>query len=132
MTQPLTSVVSSAVSMLTVGVALGLLFLGWSNFWIVFVIGFGFVLPAAVQLAQWYDSQSSSQSPDSPSHSDNEQQRALETLRQRYASGEIDEAEFERRVTRLLETESVADAKTVFEDTDEEAAERTLESERNG
>jgi hypothetical protein len=29
----------------------------------------------------------------------------LETLRERYATGEIDEAEFERRVDRLLETD---------------------------
>ncbi|ELY42943.1 SHOCT domain-containing protein [Natronorubrum tibetense] len=131
MTQPLTAVVSSAVSMLTVGLALGLLFLGWSNFWIVFVIGFAFVLPAAVQLAQWYETQSSSATHDSQPHTNNEQQRPLETLRERYASGEIDEEEFERRVTRLLETESVADAETFLEDAGEGVDERNLESERN-
>jgi hypothetical protein len=37
---------------------------------------------------------------------------ALDRLRERYAAGEIDEAEFERRVERLLETETVADAET--------------------
>jgi uncharacterized membrane protein len=35
---------------------------------------------------------------------------ALARLRQRYAAGEIDEVEFERRVERLLETETVEDA----------------------
>ena len=35
---------------------------------------------------------------------------ALETLRNRYARGEIDEAEFERRLEALLETESIDEA----------------------
>jgi uncharacterized membrane protein len=39
-----------------------------------------------------------------------EQQAALDRLRDRYASGEIDEPEFERRLERLLETETVEDA----------------------
>lgn len=34
---------------------------------------------------------------------------ALETLKEQYAAGEIDEAEFERRVETLLETEPVED-----------------------
>jgi len=33
----------------------------------------------------------------------------LATLRERYATGEIDEAEFERRLDRLLETEELDD-----------------------
>lgn len=33
----------------------------------------------------------------------------LKTLRERYAAGEIDHAEFERRLDRLLETENVDD-----------------------
>lgn len=36
-----------------------------------------------------------------------EQQAALDRLRDRYAAGEIDEVEFERRLERLLETETV-------------------------
>jgi hypothetical protein len=35
----------------------------------------------------------------------------MEELRGRYARGEIDEAEFEHRVERLLRTETVADAR---------------------
>nr|WP_160047865.1 SHOCT domain-containing protein [Natrialba sp. INN-245] len=144
--------------MLTVGLAMGLLFLGWSNFWIVFVVGFAFVLPAAVQLAQWYEGESSDPidnlqlSQSSPSgeqqqrqhrqqqqrqhrqqqqRQQRQQQQALETLRERYASGEIDDPEFEHRVTHLLETESIDDAATFYQNDDETAAEREPELERD-
>jgi 3-hydroxyacyl-CoA dehydrogenase len=41
---------------------------------------------------------------------ESETEDALETLRDRYARGELTDEEFERRVERLLETESVSDA----------------------
>ncbi|WP_337652738.1 SHOCT domain-containing protein [Halomontanus rarus] len=37
----------------------------------------------------------------------------LETVRERYAAGELTDAEFERRVEGLLETDSVSDAEGV-------------------
>jgi hypothetical protein len=42
----------------------------------------------------------------------------LTTLRQRYANGEIDEAEFERRLELMLETEDVRQS-TTNSDTDD-------------
>ncbi|QUO48227.1 SHOCT domain-containing protein [Halorubrum ruber] len=46
---------------------------------------------------------------------------ALDALRERYARGEIDETEFERRLDRLLETE---DAETVADSADGDVADR--------
>lgn len=40
---------------------------------------------------------------------------ALDVLRTRYADGDLDEETFERKVERLLETESIEDAETLFE-----------------
>jgi len=57
----------------------------------------------------------------------------LATLRDRYARGEIDEAEFERRVERLLETEDIdvpADATLNSETIDRTTTEREPARER--
>lgn len=43
---------------------------------------------------------------------------ALERLRTRYADGELTDAEFERRLEVLLETETVADVERYLEDRD--------------
>ncbi|ERG89507.1 MAG: putative membrane protein (DUF2078) [halophilic archaeon J07HX5] len=94
----LESVVGSLVIAATLILAFALLAAGWEWFWIVFIIGFGGALPTAPTLVAWYESRSGSSSTDEPD--------PLETLRNRYARGDIDEAEFERRLDALLETES--------------------------
>jgi uncharacterized membrane protein len=96
--QSLESLVATAVTSLTMITAFGLLAAGVDWFWVVFIVGFAGVLPLASVLAKRYDRRSESDQ----SGADD----ALATLRTRYASGEISEAEFERRVERLLETES--------------------------
>lgn len=126
---PLISAVTSAVTLLTVGLAMTLLLLGWSQFWIVFVIGFAFVLPAATHLANWYDAEAESGGRTEDGRDG--QQAALETLRERYATGEIGEAEFERRVERLIGTESVADAETFYRESDSDASDELTAPERN-
>lgn len=103
----LESIVAGAVTMLTMTVAFGLLALGISGFWIAFPVGFGGVLPLAVTLARRYESDDDSSDPDTRETDDD----ALDALRARYARGEIGEAEFERRVERLLETERADDAR---------------------
>ena len=101
----LESVVASAVTALTLLVAFGLLAAGVSWFWIAFPVGFGGILPLAVGLARLYQQGDSEPSTGHDEHEDD----PIATLRERYARGELTEAEFEHRVERLLETESVAD-----------------------
>lgn len=111
---PLQAFVAGAVTTLTLLVAFGLLWAGSSSFWIVFIVGFAGVLPMALAATKWYESRSQSvRSGGSAPTSETED--ALETLRRRYARGELSEAEFERQVERLLETETVADARTSVE-----------------
>lgn len=67
--------------------------------------------------------------PGKPSES-NEQDEQIATLRQRYARGEIDETEFERRLEALLTTEDIDAA----QETDHEHAsdrERTTDRDRS-
>ncbi|MEF8974528.1 MAG: SHOCT domain-containing protein [Haloarcula sp.] len=106
---PLSAVVSAVVTAATLGVAFGLLALGVESFWLAFVVGFGVVLPAAVGLVE---SDWSSDTRQETADRDGEAEAALATLRQRYARGELSEAEFERRVERLLETTAVPAKRT--------------------
>ncbi|ADQ68095.1 hypothetical protein C499_15725 [Halogeometricum borinquense DSM 11551] len=101
--------VGGVVIALVLLIAFTLLALDVSFFWVAFPVGFGGVLPAAIGITKWYEQrQKQNTHADKPS----ETEEALETLRRRYATGEIDEAEFERRVERLLGTETVEDAES--------------------
>jgi hypothetical protein len=97
-------------------VAFGAMALGVPYFWIAFPVGFGGVLPVVVALAGRRGRSSDrsaagvdvtpADTPGGPDQRDD----ALRTLRDRYARGELDDAAFERRLERLLETETVEDA----------------------
>lgn len=109
----LQEVVVGAVVGLVLLVGFALMFLGYPFFWVVFPVGFAGLLPAAIGLTKLYERRRERESGEAePS----ETESALETLRQRYATGEIDEAEFERRVDALLGTETVADAESYVRD----------------
>jgi hypothetical protein len=109
---PLQSIVASVTTGVILTVAFGLLALGVPWFWVVFPVGFAGGLPAGRGLTEWYERrQTDRRAPTTESTTTTtSEEEALETLRNRYARGEIDEAEFERRVEALLETESVDDA----------------------
>jgi len=135
----------SAVGGLTVAlifaVAFGGLALDVAYWWVAFPVGFGGVLPAAVALARrrWGDEQAGDEQADDERTASRESagttddapdpEAALQTLRERYAAGEIDEVTFERRVDRLLETETIADAEATVERARRER-DRSTEGER--
>jgi uncharacterized membrane protein len=106
---PLEEATAGTVITVTLLAGFGLLFAGVDVFWLAFVVGFGGLLPAALGVVKHYQrgEQGRGNRPADPRETD----QALDDLRQRYARGELTEAEFEARVERLLETESVGDAR---------------------
>jgi len=107
---PLQSIVAGATTGLILTVAFGLLALGVPWFWVAFPVGFGGLLPVAMGLTELYERRQAEHHMPVSESTTTADEEALETLRNRYARGEIDDAEFEQRVEVLLETESVDDA----------------------
>jgi len=71
------------------------------------------------------------QSPDSTTPTgDRQTGDALETLRTRYAAGELTDEQFERKLERLLEVETLEDAERWQARRDKSTPERDLEYER--
>lgn len=109
---PLEAVAVGAALTVGFGIA-GLLYaLGVGVWWIGFPM-IGGLVPLAVGLAKQYERTRRTRSDAGDREDDTAD--ALEQLRERYARDEISEAEFERRLERLLETESVADAREAVE-----------------
>jgi uncharacterized membrane protein len=101
---------ASAITVfLVLGIGLVALFTGQPWWWMVFPVGFAVVLPLVAILTDAFAPDADATREDERDER-NDAQDALDTLRGRYARGEIDEAEFERRVDRLLENETVEDA----------------------
>jgi uncharacterized membrane protein len=107
---------SGITSLLVLGVGLTALFFDVENWWVIFVIGYAVVLPIVAILTDedgdgdWHADHtdaSTRSNADEPESTDD----ALETLRERYATGELSEAQFERKLERLLETETPEDAR---------------------
>jgi uncharacterized membrane protein len=119
------------VTELTVFAVLGAgfvaLFLGVEWFWMIWVLGFAVVLPAVGILVDRYPRSGEGSTDGAASESEDD---ALETLRERYASGDLGEAEFERRVERLLETEDRETAAELGVEADRADRDRDTEFER--
>ena len=108
-----------AVALLVLGAGLGSLFgvpvLDAIEFWVIFAIGYAVVVP----LTSLLRGRSAASARDRPRESgrdgsegaDADADDALDRLRDRYARGELSEAQFERKLETLLETETPEDAR---------------------
>lgn len=103
--QNLREELTGVVAILVLGVGLADLFLNavpGVPFWAIFAIGYAAVLPlVAIALGEDEDETETDRS----SIPEEATETPLDRLKRRYAEGEIDEVEFERRLERLLETE---------------------------
>ena len=116
-----------AAAILTLGLGVIALVLGVDYWWLVFVVGWLLVVPLIDVFSgtddevDW-DQRADREVDDGATVGDRED--ALDLLRERYARGELDDEAFERKVERLLETESLDDAETLLADAREARDER--------
>jgi uncharacterized membrane protein len=102
------------VSIAIVGVGLLALFTGQNWFWMVFALGFAVLVPIVKLVSDEFDvgvGTNRSGGTESERTTPESKQDELDTLRDRYARGELTEAEFERKVETLLETETLEGAR---------------------
>lgn len=118
--------VAGVVSALTLAVAFTLMGLGFENFWVVFPIGFGAILPMTLKLFDSHNFENATR--DEKQEVDSNEKDPIEELRERFASGEISEQEFERKVEKLVETE---DSKASEEKDVRNSDEKSLEIDYN-
>lgn len=120
--------VVGAVALLVLGAGLGSLFglplLTRIDFWVIFAIGYAVVVPL-VSLLRGRGDDAGTGSPRADERaetervadaaagerSDEDVDSALDRLRDRYARGELSEAQFEQKLETLLETETPEDAR---------------------
>jgi len=96
--------------------ALAAIFVGGEAAAVVAIVGWFFLVPVLgilsehVDLREWLGDRRERDRTVGATRGDerDDEDDALQRLRERYAAGEIDEVEFERRLERLLETEGVA------------------------
>ena len=103
------------VSTLVTAIWLGAMATGRDWWLAAMLVGYVAVVPITAILfgdeadrAEWLDGDSEQASADRSAGE--EAETPLETLRRRYAEGELSEAQFERKLDQLLETETMEDA----------------------
>jgi uncharacterized membrane protein len=109
----------AVTTFLVLGVGFVAMFLEVSWFWMVWVLGFAVLVPMLAVLLGVDDEDEPQTEPAgsrSRNHDDAEYRGrdpsgadALETLRERYARGDLTDEQFERKLDRLLETETIED-----------------------
>jgi uncharacterized membrane protein len=128
--------ITAIVAMLVLGAGLVALFAGVNWFWMVWVLGFAVFVPVVAILTDQYDligvltGRGRSGSLSRPASDGDRKDDALETLKRRYARGEIDDEEFERRLERLVENESIDEVEARFERERERERDPEVEFER--
>lgn len=136
--------VSGVVSLLVTASWLGAMFTDQEWWLAALLVGYIVVVPLVAILfddqpdtEEWTDDQTSTEGAKlehgtSTTGSANDTRDALETLRERYAAGELTDDQFERKLERLLDTETLEDAEAWTRERDREALDgnRDLEFER--
>jgi hypothetical protein len=102
-------------SMLIFALGFVALLVGFNYFFLIWAIGYPTVLPLVAMLSDDDEDEPTGQKPDYETHgptkhSDDETTDALDTLRDRYARGELTDEQFERKLDALLETENPENA----------------------
>lgn len=104
-----------ATVFLVLGGGFAALALGFGWYWWVWVIGYAVVLPLVAVLTG-PAGPSAPEAPPAPGEQSEQReesestQDALDRLRERYAEGDLTDEQFERKLDRLLETETPEDA----------------------
>lgn len=123
---------------LITGTWLLLLFFGPGNLWLaVLLVGYIVVLPMVEMLAGEDDGDAETADEaearrardDTDGRKNESDQDPLQDLRMRYARGELTDEQFERKVEKLLETETIEDVEDRFGQRDQSARERETEME---
>jgi uncharacterized membrane protein len=113
----------SVASILVLGAGFVAMFFEISWFWMIWVLGYTVFVPL-LAITLGVDDEESEET----AHDEREEPRtdtgsdALETLRDRYARGELTDEQFERKLERLLETETIEDLEDARRDLDDTTA----------
>jgi len=128
--EPLEALVEVVAVATLPAAALAAIFVGGNAAGVVAIVGWLLLVPLLSVLSDHVDFSSDAEEASVTEPADTEStDDALQRLRERYAAGELDDVEFERKLERLLETEDleVPDHVTLEETTDDAAATATPE-----
>jgi uncharacterized membrane protein len=110
---------TGVASLLVTAIWMGAMFTDQSWWLAALLVGYVAVVPLVAILfddeadrEEWADESPSAEADrNERTGSENDPRDALETLRERYAAGELTDEQFERKLERLLDTETLEDAR---------------------